>query len=69
MEVTTAEPPTIKGEKGSFRTPELVVDEAGNFFYKTSIEMVIDGRRNIILLDATKTELLLKLMEIAPYAE
>jgi hypothetical protein len=67
--VTTSPALPIKSETKTFRTPEFVVDALGNMFAKTSIELAVDGRQNIVVLDAEQVELLLKILRIAPYAE
>lgn len=67
--MTTSPVPPVKAEGKTFKTPELLLDSAGNMYTKTSIEINIDGRRNIAVLDAEQTEILLKLLRIVEYAD
>lgn len=59
----------MKSEEKTFKTPELLLDSVGNMYTKTSIELMIDGRRSIAVLDAEQAELLVKLLRVVEYAE
>ena len=69
LTITTSAVPPIKAPEKTFRTPEIVVDNAGSMFHKTSLELMVDNRRSIAVLDAEQVEILLKLIRIADYAE
>jgi hypothetical protein len=56
----------ISKEK-TFKTPELLLDGAGNMFTKTSLEVTIDDMRSIAILDAEQVELFLKLLRVVDY--
>jgi len=61
----TSIPVVLKGgKKGErFLTPEASIDEKGNAFSKSVIEVTVDGAKTYIMkLDAEQTELLLKLL-------
>lgn len=66
LDVTTSPVPEIKGADGEVRTAGIVVDGHGNLFHKTSMELVLDGQLQVVFLDATKVELILKLLGVAP---
>lgn len=66
MEVTTSPVPEIRGVDGEVRTAGIVVDRLGNMYHKTSMELVIDGSLQVVFLDATKVELILKLLGVSP---
>lgn len=69
MMVTTSAVPSIQSLEKAWKTPELLVDTAGNMFTKSSLEVTVDDRRTIIVLDAEQVELLLKILRIADYAD
>lgn len=69
LEVTCSPAPMIQTGEKSFKTPELMVDSSGNVYAKTSIELTIDGRRSIAVLDSEQVELLLKLLQIVKYVD
>jgi hypothetical protein len=46
-----------------------VVDSAGNMFVKTTLELIIDNRRTLSVLDAEQVELLIKLLRVVDYAD
>jgi len=56
----------ISKEK-TFKTPELLLDVAGNMFTKASLEVIIDDQRSIAILDAEQVELFLKLLRVVDY--
>lgn len=45
------------------------MDGAGNMFAKTSIEITIDDKRAIAVLEAEQVELILKLLQVVKYAD
>ena len=59
----------MKAAAKNFKTPEILVDSDGNMFTKTSLELVIDGKRAIAVLDAEQVELMLKLLRVVEYAD
>lgn len=59
----------MKAEEKTFKTPELLLDSAGNMYTKTSFELTVDGRRSIAVLDAEQVEILLKLLRVVDYAD
>ena len=63
---TSAVPKMISKEK-TFKTPELLLDVAGNMFTKASLEVIIDDQRSIAILDAEQVELFLKLLRVVDY--
>ena len=66
--VTTSETPSIVSGSKTVKTPEIVVDPKGNMFTKTSLDIEINGKRGIVVLDAEQAELVLKTLRIAEYA-
>jgi len=69
LTVRTAEMVMRNRKPGRIETPEMVVDSLGNAFTKSALEADIDDHRNLIMLNARQTELLLKLIGIAPYEQ
>ena len=67
--MATSAVPTIQSSEKSWKTPELLMDTSGNMFMKSSLEVTVDGRRSIVVLDAEQVELLLKILRIAEYAD
>lgn len=61
----TSIPVVVKGggKRERFTTPEAAIDEKGNVFSKSVIEVSVDGAKTYIMkLDAEQTELLLTLL-------
>ena len=69
LTITTSQVPPIKADQKKFKTPEIVVDSKGSMFTKTSLELMIDNRRAIAVLDAEQVEILLKLLRVVDYAD
>jgi len=69
LTITTSSVPPIKSDQKIFRTPEIVIDSKGSMFTKTSLELTIDSRRVIAVLDAEQVEIFLKLIRVVNYAE
>ena len=69
LTITTSAIPPVKSSEKAFKTPGILVDEKGTMFHKTSLELMIDNRRQIAILDAEQVEILLKLIRVAEYAE
>lgn len=67
--MTSSTAPPIQTGENSFRTPELLVDSDGNMFAKTSLELTIDGRRAIAVVQSEQVELLLKLLQVVKYVD
>ena len=67
--MTSSPAPPIQTKENSFKTPEFLVDSEGNMFAKTSLELTVDGRRTIAVLQSEQVELLLKLLQVVEYAD
>ena len=69
MTIATSAVPTIQSSEKAWKTPELLVDTAGNMYMKSSMEITLDGRRSIVVLDAEQVELLLKILRVVEYVD
>lgn len=45
------------------------MDANGNMFTKTTVDLRVDGRQMIVVLEAEQAELLMKLLRVVPYAD
>ena len=69
LTITTSPVLAVRSDSKIFKTPEIVIDSKGNMFTKTVLELTLDNRRAIAVLDAEQVEILLKLLRIAEYAD
>jgi hypothetical protein len=71
LKISTGEAPQIQLPKGetTFKTAEMLVDSNGDMFTKASLDIQIDDKRVINVLDAEQVELLLKLLRVIDYAD
>lgn len=60
--------PPIKSEAESFATFNLTLDTEGNMFSNTSLEVTIDGKRQIIILSSHQVKLMLNAMGVVDHA-
>jgi len=67
LTITTSPVPPVRSEQKAFITPEIMVDELGNMFTKTSLELTIDNKREIGVLFARDAAYLLKIIRVAPH--
>ena len=67
LTITTSPVPPVTSSQKTFKTPEIMVDELGNMFTKTSLELTIDSKRKIGVLDAEDAAYLLKILRVAPH--
>lgn len=62
IEMSSGIAPTIPNSDGAYRTSEVVIDEDGNMFHRTSLDIMVDKSHQIVMLSAEHVELLLKLL-------
>jgi len=67
--VMTSPVPMIQSPETAWKTPELLVDTAGNMYTKSSLEITIDDKRSIVVLDAEQVELIMKILRVVEYAD
>ena len=69
LTITTSPVPPNSSEVKAWKTPEVLIDTHGSMFTKSCLEVSIDDKRTLAVLDAEQVELLLKLLRVAEYAD
>ena len=69
LEIVTSPVPPITSEVRSFTTPAVTMDSLGQLFTNASLEISLDGKRQIVVMTSRQVKMMLNAMGIVPYGE